>query len=126
MKKETVKRYSQAFKQQVVREYEKGASENSLKQKYGIGGSQTIKLWVKKYGRAGYRSEKVVIQSVADQLEVKAMQQRIVALEAALAESVLENRMLKTTVAVASEALGVDIKKNFGKTSSLRRRSRPR
>ena len=32
MKKEQVKRYSQAFKQQVVREYEAGASIHSLQQ----------------------------------------------------------------------------------------------
>lgn len=117
MKKEKVKRYSQAFRQQVVREYENGASVNSLQQKYGIGGSITIKRWIEKYSRLGYRSELVIIQSVDDQMEVKAMKQRIVELEAALAESVLENRMLKTTVAVASEALGMDIKKNFGQKS---------
>lgn len=116
MKKEKVKRYSQAFRQQVVREYENGASVSSLKQKYGIGGSDTIKRWIEKYSRSGYRSEVIMIQSVDDQLEVKAMKQRIVDLEAALAESVLENRMLKTTVEVASEALGMDIKKNFAKT----------
>ncbi len=115
MKKETVKRYSQAFRQQVVNEYEKGASVHSLQQKYGIGGATTIKQWIEKYSRSGYRSELVVIQSVEDQLEFKEMKQRIVDLEAALAESVLENRMLKATVDVASKALGMDIKKNFGK-----------
>ena len=117
MKKETVKRYSQAFRQQVVREYEKGVSVHSLQQKYGIGGATTIKGWIEKYSCSGYRSELVIIQNVEDQLEFKEMKQRIVELEAALAESVLENRMLKTTVAVASEALGMDIKKNFGKKS---------
>lgn len=117
MKKEQVKRYSQAFKQQVVREYEAGASIRSLQQKYGIGGSDTVKRWIEQYGRSGYRSELVVIQSVDDQLEVKAMKQRIVDLEAALAESVLENRMLQTTLEVASQALDIDLKKNFGKKS---------
>ena len=58
-----------------------------------------------------------MIQSVDDQLEVKAMKQRIVELEAALAESVLENRMLQTTLEVASQALDIDLKKNFGKKS---------
>ena len=44
MKKEPIKRYSQAFKQQVVREYEAGASATSLAQRYGIGTHTTIKL----------------------------------------------------------------------------------
>lgn len=117
MKKEPIKRYSQAFKQQVVREYEAGASVNSLRQKYGIGSPGTVKHWIERYGRSGYRSELVIIQSVADQLEVKAMKQRISQLEAALAESVLENRMLHTTLGVASQALEIDLKKNFGKKS---------
>lgn len=117
MAKEPIKRYSQAFKQQVVREYEAGASIYSLRQKYGIGSHNTVERWVKQYGRSGYRSEVVVIQTVADQMEVKAMKQRIADLETALAESTLENRMLKTTLDVASQALEIDLKKSFGKKS---------
>lgn len=120
MQKEPVKRYSEAFKQQVVREYEAGASGNSLQRKYGITGTNTVRQWVKKYSHAGLRHEVVHIQTVEDQIEYGAMQERIAALEAALAEQVLENRMLKTTLAVASEALGMDLKKNFGKGSSNR------
>lgn len=117
IKEPTNRRYSQAFRQQVVREYEAGASVYSLRQKYGIGCHRTVERWVKQYGRAGYRSELVVIQTVADQLEVKAMKQRMAELESALAESVLENRMLTVTIEVASESLGLDLKKNFGKKS---------
>lgn len=117
MIKEPIKRYSQAFKQQVVREYEAGASVYSLQQKYGIGAHLTVERWVKQYGRSGYRSEVVVIQTVEDQIEVKAMKQRMAALESALAAAVLENRMLQTTLEVASQALGMDLKKNFGRKS---------
>ena len=117
MQKESVRRYSQSFKQQVVSEYETGSSIYSLMQKYGIGGHKTVQNWIKKYSCAGIRNELVVIQTVDDQLEVKAMKRRISELEAALAETVLENRMLRTTVDVASQSLGMDIKKNFGKRS---------
>lgn len=117
MIKEPIKRYSQAFKQQVVREYEAGASIYSLRQKYGIGAHNTVERWVKQYGRSGYRAEVVHIQTVEDQLEYRAMKQRIVELESALVQSTLENRMLKTTIEVASEALAIDLKKNFGKKS---------
>lgn len=117
MEKERVRRYSLAFKQMVVREYEDGASIYKLMQKYGIGSHGTVERWVKQYGRAGYRSELVVIQTVDDQLEVQAMKERMSQLEKALAESVLENRMLKSTVEVASQSLGMDLKKNFGSRS---------
>lgn len=117
MQKEPIKRYSQSFKQQVVREYEAGANINSLRQKYGIGGYTTIKRWIKQFSRYGYRSELVIIQTADDQIEVKAMKQRIADLESALAENVLENRMLNTTLEVASQALELDLKKNFGKKS---------
>jgi transposase-like protein len=117
MKKEPIRRYSQAFKQQVVREYEAGASVYSLQQKYGIKAHRTVQRWVGQYGRSGYRSEVVVIQTVEDQLEVKAMKERMAELESALAETVLENRMLKTTLEVASQALEMDLKKNFGRKS---------
>ncbi len=117
MIKEPIKRYSQAFKQQVVREYEDGASIYSLRQKYGIGSYKTVKRWLKRYGRSGFRAEMVHIQTVEDQLEFKAMKQQIVELESALAQSVLENRMLTATIEVASQSLGIDLKKNFGKKS---------
>lgn len=115
MQKEQIKRYSQAFKQQVVREHEGGASIYSLMQKYGIGAHRTVKRWIEQYSRAGYRKELVVIHGVEDQQEVQAMKARMSELEKALAASVLESRMLETTLTVASEALGMDLKKNFGK-----------
>ena len=118
MEKEPIRRYSTAFKQMVVREYEAGASVLGLRQKYGIGSPTTVKRWVEQYSRAGYRNSVVVIQTVDDQLAVKAMKEHIAELEAALAQSVLESRMLKITLDVASQSLGMDLKKNFGKRSS--------
>ena len=117
LEKEPIKRYSQAFKQMIVREYEAGTSVYALLNKYGIGGHKTVKRWIKQYGRSGFRAEVVVIQTAEDQLEFQAMKQRITDLESALAQSVLENRMLTTTIEVASQALEMDIKKNFGKKS---------
>lgn len=115
MKKETVKRYSQAFRRQVVREYEAGASIYALRQKYGIGGHQTVKRWIEQYSPAGYRSEVALVQTVEDQQEFKAMKNRIAELEAALADSVLENRMLAATLEAAEDDLGLDLKKKYAK-----------
>ena len=121
-----VKRYSQAFKIKVVGEYESGASVRSLEQKYGIGGATTIKRWVGRYGRSGYRHEVVRIQSAADHEHVQAMKERIAALESALAQSTLDIRMLSATLAVASEELGIDLKKTFAPKSSSTSQERER
>lgn len=117
MPKDGIRRYSQAFKQQVVQEYEAGASIYSLRQKYNIGSTKTVKQWIAQYSREGYRKELVIIQGPEDQASFKAMKRRISELETALAESVLENRLLQTTVSIASEQLGIDLKKNFGPPS---------
>ncbi len=112
--KKIYKKYSQAFKHQVVQEYESGASIYQLMQKYGIGSHLTIQRWVEKYSREGYRTETVIIQNREDQLEVKAMKQRVSQLEQAVAELVLENRMLSSIIEVASASLEIDLKKKFG------------
>lgn len=41
--KTTYKRYSEAFKRQVVLEYEAGISVNALQKKYDIAGTETIR-----------------------------------------------------------------------------------
>ncbi len=115
MKRNTAKRYSQAFKQKVVKEYEAGASIYQLREKYGIGSHMTIQRWVEQYSRSGYRSEKVIIQTVEDQLEFKAMKSRISELEKALAEQVLENRILNSILETAGQSLDMDLKKTYGR-----------
>lgn len=115
MSKTVVKRYAEGLKRQVVREYEAGQSVYALQQKYGIGAHVTIKRWIEKYGSAGYRTKQVVIQSAEDQQEYKAMKARIRELEAALAESVLNARMLEAVLDAASEGLNMDLKKTFGR-----------
>ncbi len=43
MTQAVMKRYNKAFKVQVVREYEAGTSLSALREKYGIGGGNTIR-----------------------------------------------------------------------------------
>jgi len=117
MKKERIKRYSEAFKHQVVREYEAGTIARWLMQKYGIGGDSTIKRWVHQYGREGFRTKQVQIQTAADQVEFQEMKARIAELESALAQATLDNRMLAATLEAAEAGLGVNSQKNFKKQS---------
>jgi transposase-like protein len=117
MNKQVIKRYSLAFKHQVVREYEAGAGFLELRDKYGIGGGSTIRNWVGQYGRKGTRQRMIIIQSPEEQEHVKELKQRISQLEKAVAQLTLDKLMLETTLAVAEEEMGVPVKKNGAQPS---------
>jgi len=118
MTKTIIKKYSTAFKQQVVNEYEKGSSIRSLNTKYAIGGNNTIKQWIEKYSRQGLRHKLMVIQTPGEQEEVKKLKEKIVQLEKAVAQLTLDKMMLEATLDTVEEELGEDPKKNGVRQSS--------
>jgi len=113
MNKSVIKRYSEAFKQQVVCEYEAGTSMQELREKYGIGGGSTIGEWVAKYGRAGVRHKLLVIQSPEEQNQLKQLKARNDQLEKLVAQLLLDKVMLESTLQVAEARLGLDLKKSI-------------
>ena len=117
MEKIGLMRYSEAFKKQVVREYEAGKSATSLRNKYGIKGGSTVTGWVRKYGREGSRYEQMVIQKPEEQQRVKVLEKRIQELESALAQVMLDKLMLESLVEVIEEEEGLEVKKNIGRRS---------
>lgn len=118
MEKTVIKRYSTAFKQEIVKEYEKGASISTLKRKYGIKGNGTIERWVKEYGWKGLRHQYMVIQKPEEQDEVKALKEKIARLEKVVAQLTLDKYMLETTLEVVEKELGENPKKS-GEPRSL-------
>jgi transposase-like protein len=126
MDKVYIKRYSEAFRKSVVREYERGESIERLRHRYGIGGKATVQLWIKKYGLAGLRHEVVVMQRAGEQRREKQLEKRIKELEAALSQLTLDKLMLETTLEVASERYGEDIKKKYAPKSLSGRTREPK
>lgn len=126
MDKVYVRRYSEAFRKTVVKEYEAGESVEELRRRYGIGGTTTVQRWVKKYGMAGLRHEVVVMQRADEQKREKQLEARIKELEAALSQLTLDKLMLETTLEVASERYGEDVKKKCAPKSLSERNSKPR
>lgn len=118
MKTITMKRYSEAFKLQVVSEYEGGQSVRALRHKYGITGNGTVERWVRKYGHAGLRHELVVIQRPDERKREKRLEERVKALESAVAQLTLENIVLETSLEEAEKLLGMAVKKNDAQPSS--------
>lgn len=108
----TIKRYSDAFRREVVVEYEAGGTIFQLQKKYGITGGQTIQTWIKKYAREGLRHNLVRIQ-IADEINrIKELEDQVQELEQALGRVMLEKIKLDSIV---EELLAEDkkgIKKN--------------
>ena len=113
MEKVRIKKYSEAFKKQVVREYEAGSSAYQLKQKYGITGGDTIARWIKQYGLYGSRTEVMVIQKPQEQKRVKELEKKVAQLEKALAQMTLDKLMYEAMVEIAEEEYALDLKKNI-------------
>ncbi len=116
--KKTYKRYSEAFKRQVVAEYEAGISVNGLQKKYDIRGSGTIAGWIKKYAREGFRHELIRIQTKDEIQRIKTLEKKIEELEQALGKVMLEKMKLESIVEVLEESYGVEIKKNEALSSN--------
>ncbi|MBW7959835.1 MAG: transposase [Candidatus Promineofilum sp.] len=112
MKKQVIKRYSEAFKRQVVGEYKEGHSISALRAKYGITGNGTIERWIKKYACASLRHELVVIQRADEREHQKALEARIRELETAVAQLTLEKIVLESSLTEAEQLLGMEVKKN--------------
>ena len=126
MDKVYIKKYSESMRKMVVAEYEAGASINSLRERYGIGGATTIQKWIKRYGRAGFRYEVVTVQRAEEKMMAKQREEelegRIRELEAAVAQLTLDKLMLETILEVSSEMVGEDLKKKHGpRLSNVRR-----
>jgi len=101
-----IKRYSEAFKRQVVKEYEGGVSCAQLKAKYGIGGSSTVSEWVKKYSHEGLKHKVILVQETAEQDQVKALKAQVRALKEAVAQLSLEKMAAEKTLEVYQEEYG--------------------
>jgi transposase len=113
-----IKRYSEAFKRQVVAEYEAGNNISVLAKKYGITGGVTIKYWIKKYAKEGFRHELVRIQTAEEANRVKELEQQVKDLEQALGKVMLEKLKLESILEVLQENESDAVKKNAPTLSS--------
>ncbi len=112
-----IKRYSEAFKRQVVEEYEAGNNISVLAKKYGITGGVTIKHWIKKYAKDGFRHELVRIQTAEEANRVRELERQVKDLEQALGKVMLEKLKLESILEVLQEN-EVDMVKKNGLPSS--------
>ena len=113
-----IRRYSLAFKKQIVKEYEAGESASALKRRYGLSNTHMVVQWVGQHGREGVRHKLMVIQTPEEQDRVRELETRIAELEKLAAQLSLDKFMLECSLTVAQEELGHKVKKKSPTPSS--------
>jgi transposase-like protein len=110
--------YGEAFKQNVVREVERGEiSASGATLKYGIGGSMTVYKWVRKYGPpAALEVARITMANHSKEKSRRELEKQ--QLESALAHAHLKIMALEELIDVAEETYRIPIKKNFGRSLS--------
>ena len=102
-------RYSEAFKRQVVQEYERGnVTKDDLQRKYHIGGHSTVLQWCRKYGRLSYPNIPGGGRPMNDP-----QQRRIKALERELKEAKEKLLVYEKLIEITNRSLGRDVRKNI-------------
>ena len=118
----TIKRYSTAFKQKVVREIESGKlNVGQARRLYSIGGGTTIQKWIKKLGKLHLLNKVVRIELKDEVSKLKQLEKEKRELESALAKAHVKLVTYESLIEVAEEELGIDLKKNL-KSEQLRSR----
>ena len=114
MKKRETTRYSEVFKQKVVREIESGVfSMEQARLVYDIGGSSTISRWITEYGINEKVGKKVHIMTKDEERENLILKRDNELLKKALEDAQVKILMLEAGIEVAEEKYGWDLKKKI-------------
>lgn len=114
MSTRTYYRYSNAFKQKVIKEIEDGLisiAEASRIYDISVGG---IYKWLRSFGKDHLIGKVVWVQKRDEVDKIKKLEAGKRQLEAALAKANLDVFCLESLIEVAEETYGIDIKKNSG------------
>lgn len=102
-------KYSEAFKKQIVREYEQGRlNKGQLQCKYQIGGKSTVLEWCRKYGKFAYDSPIQNGRPVKDP-----QKQRIKELEEKLKAAELKLKVYDKLIEITNRELDQDVLKKI-------------
>jgi transposase len=130
MQRKMAIRYSMAFKQQVVADLESGRFGTILaaNEHYGIGGAETVRKWLRRFGRNHLIPKVVRVEKPDEADQIRQLKKQIRQLQEALGKTQLENVMNESFLRIACERLGMDFeefKKKVGRTRSINHGSGP-
>jgi transposase len=104
-----IRHYSENFKKQIVREFEKGVlNKDQLKSKYGLGGKSTVLEWCRKYGKFAYDLPTTNGRPMKDP-----QKQRIKELEKKLKAAELKLKVYDKLIEITNRELDADIIKKI-------------
>lgn len=111
------RRYSEAFKLQVLRELEEGKfpSACAVARAYDIRGGWTIHKWIRRYGKTHLLSKVIRVETPKERDQMKEMRKRVRALEEALSDAHLELKLEKAYTKIACREAGIDDVEAFKK-----------
>jgi transposase-like protein len=110
MSRSVTLRYSEAFKLQVIGQIESGRFEcvEHARQAYGIGGTQTVHQWLRKYGRNDLQGRIIRVEKPGERDQIKALKARIRQLEGAVADSKVQEVLARAYFEIVCEEFGVE------------------
>jgi transposase len=119
-------RYSMAFKQQVVSELEAGrfGSILAVQKHYDIGGSETVRRWLKRLGKLHLMPKVVRVEKPDEANQIAELKKQVRQLQQALGQTQLRNVMSETFLEIACEQLGVDVE-SFKKKADTKPSTKP-
>ncbi|MCK5075555.1 MAG: transposase [Calditrichia bacterium] len=107
-------RYSEAFKQKVIKEIEEGKhSIGEARKIYDIGGNGTINGWIKKYGKNHLIGKVVRVEMKDEKDRLKELEKENKRLKEAMSDMYMENHALSNLIKLVENEYGIDIKKNI-------------
>ncbi len=100
-------RYSEAFKMQIVQELETGRINiDQIRRKYGIGGNDSIRRWIREYGN-GSLGRVIRVEKPEEINQRQELQRRVRALEKALADANIDLVLERAYTQIACERAGI-------------------
>jgi transposase len=118
--------YSTAFKRQVIEDIEAGrfGSINEAKKHYGIHGNNTIRLWLRKYGRNHICPKIVRVEMPDEKDQIKQLKKQVKQLQQALGRTQAEKVLTEAFLEIACDKLGEDVE-GFKKKADSRLSDKP-
>lgn len=101
-------RYSEAFKNQVIKEVESGSSCQEVRKKYGIKGVATVQYWIKRLGKLDALPTIIRVEKPDEKSKVKDLERQIRELKNALAETQVRCVIAESQFEIVCEDQGLD------------------
>ena len=102
-------RYSEAFKNQVIKEVEEGRCTcQEARRKYGIKGVATVQYWMKRMGKLDSLPKIIRVEKPDEKARLKELERQIRELKNALAETQVRCVIAESRFEVVCEDQGLD------------------